>query len=121
MAAADGEQMVKLLLRWLGYAAGPLLGLFLLGLLTRRTSEKGALIGMAVAIAVIVSIVLSETGTGPWHVLWLAPLSCTITIVVAWLTSLGFPAPERSRLDGLTWARRDHAEAAGTRSPTQRP
>jgi len=121
VAAADGEQMVKLLLRWLGYAAGPLLGLFLLGLLTRRTSEKGALIGMAVAIAVIVAIVLSETGTGPWHVLWLAPLSCTITIVVAWLTSLGFPAPERSRLDGLTWARRDHGEAAGTRSPTQRP
>ncbi len=115
-AAAADKSILESLVTWLGYFAGPLLGLFLLGLLTRRTEQVGALVGTAVAFAVVAFVVLSgilgtegPSGKMVWivHPLWLAPASCLVTLGVGTLVSRFRPAPDRAHLEGLTlWTRK---------------
>jgi SSS family solute:Na+ symporter len=94
------EGILDNLVRWLGYFAGPLLGLFLLGMLSRRANEQGALVGVAAAL------VLLGAGIGrgvPWgfHPLWLAPASAALTLGFGWAASLLWPPPDPLRLRGL--------------------
>lgn len=95
LAARWGSGLLETLVTWLGYFAGPLLGLFLLGMLTRRVRERAALLGVAAAIAVTVDL-LVFVGPQPWgfHPLWLAPLSFAVTMTVGWIASAGGPAPD---------------------------
>lgn len=99
-ASTLAEGILDNLVRWLGYFAGPLLGLFLLGMLSRRANEPGALAGVAAAF------VLLGAGIGcgvPWgfHPLWLAPASAAATAGVGWAASLLRPPPDPLRLRGL--------------------
>jgi SSS family solute:Na+ symporter len=103
VAAGQGDLMLRQLLRWLGYVAGPLLGLFLLGLLTRGANERGALIGTAAGGLVIVTAMVfhlpAAWGMAP---LWFAPVALSVTVLVGRLTSVGAAVgPQRTR--GLTW------------------
>jgi SSS family solute:Na+ symporter len=117
IAARAGKGMLELLITWLGYFAGPLLGLFLLGMLTRRANQRGVLIGVGTAFAAVAAVLwnfgldrlLGIPGPAPdevWlvHPLWLAPFSCAVTLLVGWTASLAFPAPDPDRLRGLTRA-----------------
>jgi solute:Na+ symporter, SSS family len=102
IAAAEERGILVTLVTWLGYLAGPLLALFLLGVLTRRANERGVLIGVAVGFAgiIIVQFTVAEL---PFHALWFAPMSCAVTLVVGALASLLFPRPAVDGLAGLTW------------------
>ncbi|HEX5138666.1 MAG TPA: sodium/solute symporter [Planctomycetota bacterium] len=101
-AAGKGTGILDLLVTWLGYFAGPLLGLFLLGMLSRRANEGGAIVGVGAAFLGIVGVVLAR-GEKPWgwHPLWLAPVSTVVTGVVGWAASLLWPPPDPLRLRGL--------------------
>ena len=103
LAAARTETtLLETLVRWLGYFAGPLLGLFLLGMLTVRANEFGALLGTLwsfVAVLVAAALWRKEWGI---HPLWLAPLSCMSTFLLGWISSLMGSAPPPSRIAGLT-------------------
>jgi SSS family solute:Na+ symporter len=104
LAARGDALLLELLITWLGYFAGPLLGLFLLGLLTRRANEAGALVGVLVAGGSVLAAVLAEIPRQHgFHPLWLAPASCALTLAAGRLASLAFPAPRPEDLDGLTW------------------
>jgi SSS family solute:Na+ symporter len=96
-AAQRGEALLNLLIGWLGYFAGPLLGLFLLGMLTRRVREAEAMAGVVAALAAVTWLVVfpPEGLFHDVHRLWLAPFSCAVTVGVA-LAVFGF----RSRLGG---------------------
>jgi solute:Na+ symporter, SSS family len=48
---------------------GPMLGAFLLGVLTRRTTERGVMIGIAVSLAVMVAVRLFTPLAWTWYVL----------------------------------------------------
>jgi SSS family solute:Na+ symporter len=101
--AAEAEtQILETLFTWLGYFAGPLLGLFLLGMLTRRANEPGALLGVGIGFGGVVVAVATQ-GVKPWgfHPLWLAPASCVVTFVLGWLGSLAASPPALERLEGL--------------------
>ncbi|MCK6461132.1 MAG: sodium/solute symporter, partial [Planctomycetes bacterium] len=108
LAAASGalyastlaEGILDSLVRWLGYFAGPLLGLFLLGMLSRRANEAGALAGVAAAFALLAAGIRYGV---PWgfHPLWLAPASAAATGGVGWAASLLWPPPDPLRLRGL--------------------
>jgi SSS family solute:Na+ symporter len=114
--AADAEtQILETLFTWLGYFAGPLLGLFLLGILTRRANEPGALVGVGVGFGGVVLAVATQGGR-PWgfHPLWLAPASCAVTFVLGWAASLAAAPPAAERLAGLVVS--SSARGAGGRS-----
>jgi SSS family solute:Na+ symporter len=88
-AAERSALILETLITWLGYFAGPLLGLFLLGMLTRGVTERGALTGVGAAFAGIVAL-LTFTG-GPrsfgFHPLWIAPASLAVTLAVGMVAS----------------------------------
>lgn len=97
LAAARAEtQILETLVTWLGYFAGPLLGMFLLGMTSARANETGVLVG-AVASFVAVVVIVWQLGTMPWgfHRIWLTPFSCASTLAVGWLVSLATGAPDR--------------------------
>ncbi len=79
------------------FISGPLLGVFLLGALTTRTTPTGAVTG-AVAGTVAVSLVMFRTG---WSFFYQAPIGLAATMVVGYGVSLmGTPVPNE-RLRGL--------------------
>ena len=87
-AATRSTGLLDTLVKWLGYFAGPLLGLFTLGMLTKRANETGALVGVAVSFAgVVLVVVFAEAKPWGFHPLWLAPASCLSTFVVGYATS----------------------------------
>ena len=66
------------------FISGPLLGIFLLAVLTKRTTPAGALIGSgAGAAAVVVCSFLTR-----WSFLYLGPIGVAATFIVGYLVSL---------------------------------
>jgi SSS family transporter len=72
-------------------AYGGLLGVFLLGLLTRRTGENAAITGMVAGLAVMVYVKLGTTIAWTWYVF----IGTSITFLTGYLTS--FLWKERTR------------------------
>ena len=68
----------------IGLVGGPLLGLFFLGMLIKRATAWGAVIGwFAGVVAVIPVCFYSKTS---W--LWYGVVGCAVTLLVGWLASL---------------------------------
>jgi SSS family transporter len=77
-------------------AYGAMLGVFLLGILTRRANQEGAILGMACGLAVELYIWLWTAL--PWT--WYVAVGTIVTFSVGYLSSLAF-----SRTAGLRMAR----------------
>ena len=120
-AMRQGRDVIDLLLAWLGRLAGPVLGLFLLGMLTRFVREPHALVGLVCGYLVVVLgftdvliVVQTPTGGEPgavwawqaargggstvatalgWSDIWAASAGCVATMGVACLLAL----PSRGR------------------------
>lgn len=104
-AMQQGRDVIDLLLTWLGFLAGPVLGLFLLGMLTRRVREPEALLGVVVGYALLLlgftDLALSLKGEDGAtmtlaahlgvHGIWAAFVGCGATFGVACLGSLVAP------------------------------
>ena len=87
MLAGQGDAtLLDKLVTWLGYPAGPLLGLFLLGMLTRSVGEVAALAGVAAGVELVVLAVgLDLPVRWGFHPLWLCPAACVVTVLVGLL------------------------------------
>lgn len=86
----------------IGLVGGPLLGLFFLGLLTRRATARGALIGWLSGLALLIPVCFASNVS----FLWFAMIGCLATMAVGWVVSLFEPAPTPDHLLGLTWPQR---------------
>ncbi len=80
----------------IGLVGGPLLGLFLLGIFTKRTDTRGALIGCLSGFAVLLFFFFYKTPAAPGMVptpivsfLWLTMIGCVVTTLVGVITSGG--------------------------------
>jgi Na+/proline symporter len=82
---------------FIGLFAGGLGGLFLLGILSRRATGTGALVGLA-ASGLIQFAVKQYT---PIHVLLYAFTGMASCIIIGYISSLIIPAKKRS-IEGLT-------------------
>ncbi len=83
----------------IGLVGGPLLGLFLLGMMTKRANAKGAVIGWVAGFAVLIFVAF----TTKVSFLWYAMIGCVITMTVGWVTSLLMAPPNPKQLEGLTF------------------
>lgn len=79
------------------FFSGPLIGMFLLGLLTRRANSFGVLAGAV--IGTLVAWIISTTSVS-W--LWYGPVGCIITLVAGYLLSFMRPALAREYVIPLT-------------------
>lgn len=102
-AMSRGRDVIDLLLAWLGFLAGPVLGLFLLGMLTRGVREAAALVGVGAGYAAVVlgtqggiffeeRSLFAQIGV---HPIWAAAVGCGVTLLVGRLVSL-LGAPPRA-------------------------
>jgi SSS family transporter len=64
---------------------GSLLGLFLLGILNRRATSRGALAGMAAGLAVVLAVHFSRTVAWTWYVLIGTLATFLFGTLVSWL------------------------------------
>ncbi len=76
---------------------GPMLGIFLLGVATRRGNAAGVIIG---TIAGASSVILMSLWTD-WSFFYFGPIGAVITFLTGFLASPLFPHPEPSHLTGL--------------------
>ncbi len=88
-----------------GFFAGPILGVFLLGILIKRPGGKAALTGLGAGVGFTWWVTTTET-----HWLWYSPAGCAAALLVGWLAGLIVPGP-------TTHPRLEAAWAAGAASP----
>jgi sodium-coupled monocarboxylate transporter 8/12 len=81
----------------IGLVGGPLLGLFFLGILTKRATARGALVGWAAGLAMTLWICFGTKVS----FLWYAMSGSLTTVLVGGLMSLFDPPPERAKTQGL--------------------
>lgn len=98
VAIAMQQRVVDAVLSIASFTNGPVLGLFLLGSLTRRVWRVGALAGVISGIAVMIFVWARLNVSWQWYVL----IGSTVTFVIGYFTSLVFErgAIEASRVEG---------------------
>ncbi len=99
---AGRGSLLAMAVRYVGYFAGPVLGLFLLGLLVRRSNEPGAVSAVALAFLAVVLSVNAEKIFGapsPIGGIWIAALGCGVTLGFGTLLSLLWPTVSADRAD----------------------
>jgi SSS family transporter len=80
------------------FISGPMLGIFLLAVLTRRTTATGALAG---AIGGMIVLCAVEFGTD-WSFFYQAGIGVAVTVVLGYAASQLMAPPDESKLRGLT-------------------
>lgn len=73
-----------------GFTAGILLGVFALGVLTRRVRQPGALFGLLCGLAVLTAVNFATRIAWPWF----AVIGATCTFAAGYAYTLIFPRPE---------------------------
>lgn len=94
------------------FISGPILGIFLLGLLTRRATPGGALVGAAAGALAPVLL----TATSNWSFFYMAPVGVAVCFSVGWLCSLFMDRPRREKVHGLVWRPSADCESDGGNS-----
>jgi SSS family transporter len=89
IVARSGGKVLEVGLSIASVAYGSLLGVFMLGVLTRRATERGAMIGMLCGFVLNVYLWQFTRIPFPWYV----PLGSTVTFVTGYCLSL--PSTER--------------------------
>lgn len=98
LANADMPSIWDLALFFVNLVTNGLVGMFALGLLTKRANQTGMIIGVIVGMSTVF-LVQKTTNINYW-LFW--PIGSITTFVVGYMTSLLFPAPPAERTDGLT-------------------
>jgi SSS family transporter len=83
-----------------GFSAGMLLGVFLLGVLTRRAGQVASVIGMVAGLVALLSVHVFTDVAWPWY----AIIGASVTFTVGWLASLVTP-PATNRWDDIEHAK----------------
>ena len=123
MLMMDINSILKTINSISGILVGPVLGLFVLGMFTRRSNWQGTLIGLVAALLPLVFMKFgAEMTNAAYHVLgrpdpipaWIDTLSSltftlygfvgfVICLAVGYLSSRAFPAPNERRIQPLIW------------------
>jgi solute:Na+ symporter, SSS family len=132
-SARTEAPLIELILTFMGYFAGGLLGLFLLGMLTRRANGHGAFIGAIIGTLVVLMVTANDfplpdlyalLGFAPIPFIWSTAVGLAVTMLVGYLLSLPGGRVPADRLKNTTvrWTqRRDPAGAAAPGSGTADP
>jgi solute:Na+ symporter, SSS family len=108
--------LIDLILTFMGYFAGGLLGLFLLGMLTKRANGTGAFVGAIVGTLVVLMMTANDFplprlyelfGMAPIPFIWSTAIGLAATLLVGYLISLLGPRIPHERLENTTvhWMR----------------
>jgi Na+/proline symporter len=82
-----GNNVFDIIIKISGALFGPMLGLFLLGMMSKRVGTAGAWVGFIAGAATLVFI-WRETEISHW---WYGFFTCVPTLIAGWLASLAIP------------------------------
>ncbi len=93
-SSRTGAPLIDLILSFMGYFAGGLLGLFLLGMLTKKATGTGAFIGAIVGTGVVLTVTENDLPVPQLHqALGIDPIpfiwSTAVGLVVTWIVGYG--------------------------------
>ena len=91
------SEVYKLIISLSGTFLGLLLGIFLLGIFTKRANPSGVLIGL-VAGSVALGLAWTKVG-GQWY----GAFTCIPTVIIGWVASYFFAPPEQHKIQGLVF------------------
>jgi len=103
--------LIDLILSFMGYFAGGLLGLFLLGMLTRRANGHGAFSGAILGTLVVLMVTQNDfplprlyeiMGFGPIPFIWSTAIGLIVTVVTGYIISLFGRRIPPERLENTT-------------------
>jgi SSS family transporter len=81
----------------IGLVGGPMLGLFFLGMLFKRTNTQGAILGWIVGVVVLIPVCF----TTKISFLWYSAIGCGATVIVGVIASLFFASPKPEQINDL--------------------
>jgi SSS family solute:Na+ symporter len=102
LLSRNGGRVVEVGLTIISAAYGPLLGVFLLGILTRRATEFGAMVGMVISLALDLYLWLGANNFEHWAgfriaYTWLVVIGTIVTFLIGYGVSLLDRPPEPAR------------------------
>jgi SSS family solute:Na+ symporter len=106
--------LIDLILTFMGYFAGGLLGLFLLGMLTKRANGHGAFTGAIIGTLVVLLVTENDfplprlyewIGRDPVPFIWSTGIGLIVTVVVGYLISLAGRPPAPEQIESTTLQR----------------
>ncbi|MDJ0901012.1 MAG: sodium:solute symporter [Xenococcus sp. MO_188.B8] len=98
--ASTGESLLPFLIQYTTMFLGPLLGIFLMGVLLPRVNATGAFYGTVTAV--IILVVGSEMGWLSFPGIWRSAITAPVAIILGLGISLLGKAPPKSSIKGLT-------------------
>jgi len=93
IALHKAGRVVEVGLQIASVAYGALLGVFLMGVLTRRANQRGAMVGMAFGFGT--ELYLWRWTHVPWT--WWVMVGTAVTFSVGWIVSLSYAGPRAER------------------------
>ncbi len=104
--ASTGESLLPFLVTYTTMFLGPLLGIFLMGVLVPRVNATGAFYGTVTAV--ILLLVGSEIGWLNFPGIWRAAITAPVAVLLGLVISLLGQKPGQRSLQGLTlWRQKD--------------
>jgi solute:Na+ symporter, SSS family len=110
-SARTEAPLIDLILTFMGYFAGGLLGLFLLGMLTKRANGHGAFIGAITGTLIVLMVTQNDfplprlyelMGFEPIPFIWSTAVGLSVTLLVGYAISLAGRPISQSRLERTT-------------------
>ena len=98
--ASTGKSLLPFLVTYTTMFLGPLLGIFLMGVLFPRINANGAFYGTV--IAVILIIIGSKVGWLNFPGIWRSAITAPVAVILGWLISLLGSKPGARSIEGLT-------------------
>jgi SSS family solute:Na+ symporter len=90
------KSVVNQVLAIAGFTAGPTLGVFFLGVLTRRATQPGALVGLLAGLGVLTTIQFTTDLAWPWYAL----VGSSVTFVAGLGASVWLPNRNATEVSG---------------------
>ena len=109
-AASTEENLLPFLIKYVTLSLGPLLGLFLMGVLIPRVNANGAFYGTV--LAALVLIALTASGSLGLPGFWGSALTAPLSVLFGVILSLLGPVPAARSIKGLTlWSKAETPSA----------
>ncbi|MEB3161026.1 MAG: sodium-coupled permease, partial [Synechocystis sp.] len=99
-AASTGQDLLEFLVSFTTMFLGPLLGIFLMGVLLPKVNATGAFYGTIAAVIVV--MIASNAGWLTFPGIWRSAITTPIAVLLGWGLSYLGPSPTPRHLQGLT-------------------
>ncbi len=110
--ASTGESLLPFLIKYTTMFLGPLLGIFLMGVLFPRINSTGAFYGTVAAVILI--IIGSEAGWLSFPGIWRSAITAPVAVIIGWGISLLGQVPPARAVQGLTlWTQEPRIQPMG--------